>query len=89
MEVRFEEVDERAFLFRIEHRPDKERTTVIEDDRILDVLGELESAGCSLGQLRDILVLGLRLGAEPLGCDRTAQNSSVLSPKPVHVAIKQ
>jgi hypothetical protein len=22
-------------------------------------------------------------------CDRTAQNSSVLSPKPVHVAIKQ
>jgi hypothetical protein len=89
MEVRFEEVDERAFLFRIERRPDKERTTVVEDDRILDVLGELESAGCSLGQLRDILVLGLRLGTEPLGCDKTAQNSSVLSPKPVHVAIKQ
>jgi hypothetical protein len=25
----------------------------------------------------------------PPWCDRTAQNSSVLSPKPVHVAIKQ
>jgi hypothetical protein len=24
-----------------------------------------------------------------LHCDRTAQNNSVLSPKPVHVAIKQ
>jgi hypothetical protein len=23
------------------------------------------------------------------GCDRTAQNNSILSPKPVHVAIKQ
>jgi hypothetical protein len=23
------------------------------------------------------------------GCDRTAQNNSVLSPKPVHLAIKQ
>jgi hypothetical protein len=28
-------------------------------------------------------------GESPCCCDRTAQNNSVLSPKPVHVAIKQ
>jgi hypothetical protein len=30
-----------------------------------------------------------RVKLQPSACDRTAQNSSVLSPKPVHVAIKQ
>jgi hypothetical protein len=69
IEVRFEEVDECAFLFRIERRPDTERTTVIGDDHILDVLGGLERAGRTLGQLGDILVLGTRLGAEPLRPD--------------------
>jgi hypothetical protein len=69
IEVRFEEVDEHAFLFRIEHHPNTERTAVVGDDRILDVLGGLERAGRSLGRLRDILVLGPRLGAEPLGPD--------------------
>jgi hypothetical protein len=49
VEVRFEEVDERTFLFRIERRPDTERMTVIGDDRIPDALGRLERAGCSLG----------------------------------------
>jgi hypothetical protein len=45
IEVRFEEVDERAFLFRIERRPDTERTTVVGDDRILDILaGSKEQA---------------------------------------------
>jgi hypothetical protein len=33
--------------------------------------------------------LGLLDGRLLDECDRTAQNSSVLSPKPVHVAIKQ
>jgi hypothetical protein len=70
IEVRFEEVDERAFLFRIEPRPDTERTTVIRDNCILDILGELERAGCSLGRLEDILVLGRGLGVEPLGPDQ-------------------
>jgi hypothetical protein len=32
VEVHFEEVDERAFLFRIKRRPDTERTTVVGDD---------------------------------------------------------
>jgi hypothetical protein len=67
VKVRFEDVDERAFLFRIEHRPDTEHTAIVGDGRILDVLGELERAGHSLGRLRDILVLGRRLGVEPLG----------------------
>jgi hypothetical protein len=49
IEVHFEEVDERAFLFRIERRPDMECTTIIGDDRILDVLGWLERAGRTLG----------------------------------------
>jgi hypothetical protein len=49
IEVRFEEVNERAFLFRIERRPDMERTAVVGDDRILDVLGGLERAGRTLG----------------------------------------
>jgi hypothetical protein len=61
IEVRFEEVDERAFLFRIEHRPNTERMTVVGDDHILDVLGGLERAGHSLGRLEDILVVGSRL----------------------------
>jgi hypothetical protein len=66
IDVRFEEVNERAFLFRIEHRPDTERTTIVGDGRILDVLGGLERVGRSLGQLGDILVLGRGLGVEPL-----------------------
>jgi hypothetical protein len=49
IEVRFEEVDEHAFLFRIERRLDTERTAVVRDDRILDVLGGPERAGRSLG----------------------------------------
>jgi hypothetical protein len=61
IKVRFEKVNERAFLFRIERRPDTERTTVNRDDRILDILGRLERAGRSLGRLGDILVLGSRL----------------------------
>jgi hypothetical protein len=69
IKVRFEEVDECTFLFRIEHRPDTERTTVVRDDCILDVLGRLERAGRSLGRLGDILVLGSRLSAEPLRPD--------------------
>jgi hypothetical protein len=67
IEVRFEEVDERAFLFRIERRPDTELAAIVGDDRILDILGGLERAGRSLGRLGDILVLGSRLGVEPLG----------------------
>jgi hypothetical protein len=69
IEVRFEEIDEHAFLFRIERCPDTKRTAVVGDDCILDVLGGLERAGRSLGRLGDILVLGSRLGAEPLGPD--------------------
>jgi hypothetical protein len=65
VEVRFEEVDERTFLFRIERRPDTESTAIVGDDRILDILGELERAGRSLGGLGDVLVLGTRLGVEP------------------------
>jgi hypothetical protein len=61
VEVRFEEVDERAFLFRIEHCPDTERTAVVGDDRIDDVLGGLERAGRMLRRLEDILVLRSRL----------------------------
>jgi hypothetical protein len=49
IEVRFEEVDEHTFLFRIERHPDMERTTVIRDIHILDVFGGLERAGRSLG----------------------------------------
>jgi hypothetical protein len=45
VEVFFEEVDERAFLFRIERHPDTERTTIAGDGRILDILGGLERAG--------------------------------------------
>jgi hypothetical protein len=48
VEVRFEEVDERAFLFRIERRPDTERTAVVGDDRILDILCGLERAAAHL-----------------------------------------
>jgi hypothetical protein len=69
IEVRFEEVNERTFLFRIERRLDTERTAVVGDGRILDILGELERAGRSLGRLGGILVLGSRLGAKPLGPD--------------------
>jgi hypothetical protein len=39
VEVRFEEVDKRAFLFRIERHPDTEFAAIVEDDRILNVLG--------------------------------------------------
>jgi hypothetical protein len=65
IEVRFEEVNERTFLFRIERHPDTKRTAVVGDDRILDVLGRLERAG----RLGDILVFESRLGAEPLRPD--------------------
>jgi hypothetical protein len=53
----------------IKRHPDTERTTIIGDDCILDVLGGLKRAGRSLGRLGDILVLGSRLDAEPLGPD--------------------
>jgi hypothetical protein len=56
--VRFEEVDERVFLFRIEHRLDIEHTIVVRDSCILDVIGEHEGASRSLGRLGDVLVLG-------------------------------
>jgi hypothetical protein len=49
IEVHFEEVDKRTFLFRIECHPDTERTAVVGDDRILDVLGGLERASRTLG----------------------------------------
>jgi hypothetical protein len=69
VEVHFEEVDERAFLFRIEHHPDTERVAIVGDDRILDILSGLERAGRSLGQLGNVSVLGGRLSVEPLGLD--------------------
>jgi hypothetical protein len=69
IEVWFEEVDERAFLFRIERHPNTEHTTVVGDDCILDILGWLKRVGHSLGRLGDILVLGSRLGAESLRPD--------------------
>jgi hypothetical protein len=78
-EVRFEEVDERAFLFRIEHRPDIERTAIVEDSCILDDFGGLERAGRSLGRLGDILVLGGTLGAEPLRLDQCLCKLEALS----------
>jgi hypothetical protein len=56
VEVRFEEVDERAFLFRIECCPDTEFAAIVGDDRVLDILGGLEGAGRTLGRLGDILV---------------------------------
>jgi hypothetical protein len=65
VEVRFEEVDERAFLFRVERHPDTESTAIIADYRILDILGRLERAGRTLGRLGDILILGTRLSVEP------------------------
>jgi hypothetical protein len=55
VEVRFEEVDERAFLFRIERRPDMELAAIDGDGRVLDILGGLERAGRMLGRLGDIL----------------------------------
>jgi hypothetical protein len=64
VELPFEEVNERAFLFRIEHRLDTERTTIVGDDRILDVVDRLERAGRSLGRLGDG-----GFGVEPLGLD--------------------
>jgi hypothetical protein len=69
IEVRFEEVDERAFLFRIERHPDTERMTIVRDDHVLDVLGRLERASHSLGQLGDIPAIGSRLSVEPLQPD--------------------
>jgi hypothetical protein len=45
VEVLFEEVDERAFLFRIERRPNTERPAIVGDDRILTSLpGSKEQA---------------------------------------------
>jgi hypothetical protein len=69
VEVCFEEVDEHAFLFRFKCLLDTEHTTVVRDDHILNVLDGLERAGRSLGLLEDILVIGSRLGMEPLGLD--------------------
>jgi hypothetical protein len=46
-----------------------EHTAIARDDCILDVLGRLERASRSLGRLKDILVIGSRLGVEPLGPD--------------------
>jgi hypothetical protein len=74
IKVRFEKVDERAFLFRIECHPVTECSTVVENDRIFDVLGGLERAGRSLGRLGDILVLKSRLGMELLGPDVASAN---------------
>jgi hypothetical protein len=79
VEVCFEEVDERALLFRIERRLDTERTAVVGDDRIFDVLGGLERAGRTLGRLGDILVLGTRLSMEPLGPDGCFSELKALS----------
>jgi hypothetical protein len=42
IEVLFEEVDEHAFLFRIERHPDTKCAAIIRDSHILDVLGGLE-----------------------------------------------
>jgi hypothetical protein len=49
VKVRFDEVDEHAFLFRIERRPDTELAAITGDDRILDILGGLERAGRTFG----------------------------------------
>jgi hypothetical protein len=49
VEVSFEVVNERAFLFRIERRPDTEHLTVVGDSHILDIHGGLERAGHMLG----------------------------------------
>jgi hypothetical protein len=56
-----------------------ERSAVVGDNCILDVLGGLERAGRSLGQLGDILVLGRRLGVEPLGPDQCLNELKALS----------
>jgi hypothetical protein len=79
VEVRFEEVDERAFLFRIERRTDTEFAAIVGDNRILDILGRLEGAGRTLGRLGDILVLGSRLSVEPLGPDGCFSELKALS----------
>jgi hypothetical protein len=79
VEVHFEEVDERAFLFRIERRPDTELTAIVEDDRILDILGGLERAGRMLRRLGDVLVLGTRLSMEPRGPDSCFSELKALS----------
>jgi hypothetical protein len=44
-----------------------ECTTVVGDDRILDILGGLKRAGRTPRRLTDILVRGTRLSVEPLG----------------------
>jgi hypothetical protein len=77
--VRFEEVDECAFLFRIERRPDTECTAIVGDNRILDILGGCEREGRSPGRLGDILVLRSRLGAKPLRPDDCFSELNALS----------
>ena len=67
IEVHSEEVDERAFLFRIERRPDTERAAVVGDGHLLGILGRLERAGRALGRLGDLGVLGRRFCDELLG----------------------
>jgi hypothetical protein len=47
VEVLFEEVDECAFLFRIEHHPDTECATIVGDGHIPDIFGGLKRAGRS------------------------------------------
>jgi hypothetical protein len=79
VEVRFEEVDERTFLFRIERRPDTEIAAIVGDDRILDILGRLERAGRTLERLRDVLVLETRLRVEPRGLDSCFSKLKALS----------
>jgi hypothetical protein len=55
VEVCSEEIDERAFLFRIERRPDTERAAIIRDGYLL---GRLKRGDHSLGCLGDVQVLG-------------------------------
>jgi hypothetical protein len=50
VEVRLEEVDERAFLFRVEGRPDTKLAAIVRDDSVLDIPGGLEGADRTLGR---------------------------------------
>jgi hypothetical protein len=49
------------------------------DNRILDVLGDLEGAGRTLGRVGDVLVLGMRLGVEPRGPNNCFSELKALS----------
>jgi hypothetical protein len=65
-----------------------ERTAIVRNDRILDILGGLERAGRTLGRLEDILVLGARLGVEPLGSDGYFSELEALSVTLVHALVR-